>query len=442
MTIYDIFFFGFSIIYLPYLVIKGKAHEDFAQRFGELPAAVRDASASRPLWIHAVSVGEVMAARNFIEKLAGKFPGRKIVLSTTTKTGSLIARKILNESIPKFYFPLDFSFVVKKAIDRINPAILIVMETEIWPNLILELSGRKIPVVLINGRISEKSYRGYRRIKFLFGRVLKKITLFSMQTTADAERIIALGAPRANVKVTGNMKFDGENEYGKNGDRHLFSLLENRCLSPFLPGEGGGGLIIAGSTHSGEEEVILDAYGALAGEFGDLRLLIAPRHIDRAGAIKRLIRQAGFIPALLSETKVPEAGRSGKTVFILDTHGELNQLYSVATIVFMGGSLIKKGGHNIVEPARFGKPIVFGPFMFNFRDMAGLFLENKAALAVKGAGELLGVLRSLLKDKERRCALGHAAKKLVDENTGATERNIREVSEILTRAAIQDEVIL
>ena len=433
MTIYDIFFFGFSIIYLPYLVIKGKAHEDFAQRFGELPAAVRDVSASRPLWIHAVSVGEVMAARNFIEKLAVKFPGRKIVVSTTTKTGSLIARKILNENIPKFYFPLDFSFVVKKALDRINPAVLIVMETEIWPNLILELSGRKIPVVLVNGRISERSYRGYRRIKFLFARVLKKITHFSMQTTADAERIIALGAPRANVKVTGNMKFDTSLSEGENGDRHLFSLLENRCLSPFSPlREGGGELIIAGSTHSGEEEVILDAYGALAGEFGNLRLLIAPRHIDRAGAVKRLVRKAGFIPVLLSETKVPEAGHSGKAVFILDTHGELSQLYSIATIVVMGGSLIKRGGHNIVEPARFGKPIVFGPFMFNFRDMAGLFLENEAALQVKDAGELSDALRSLLKDREKRDSLGCAAKKLIDENTGATERNIREVCSILT----------
>ncbi|MCQ9206989.1 MAG: 3-deoxy-D-manno-octulosonic acid transferase [Omnitrophica bacterium] len=419
MTIYDIFFFGFSIIYLPYLVIKSKAHEDFAQRFGWLPSTVRDVSASRPLWIHAVSVGEVIAAKNFIEELAEKFPGRKIVLSTTTKTGSLIARKIIAENIPKFYFPLDFSFVVRRALDRINPSILIVMETEIWPNLILELSGRKIPVVFVNGRISERSYRGYRRIKFLFGRILKKVTLFSMQAAADAERIIALGAPRTNVKVTGNMKFDtnppkttapptGRNAVGENGE-----------------------LIIAGSTHSGEEEVILDAYSGLAKEFGNLRLLIAPRHIDRVGAIKKLVWQAGFIPVLLSEVKVSEAGHSGKTVFILDTHGELSQLYSIATIVVMGGSLIKRGGHNIVEPARFGKPIIFGSFMFNFRDMARLFLENEAALQVKDATELICALRSLLKDRERRDSLGRAAKKLIDENTGATERNIREVCALL-----------
>ena len=420
MTIYDIFFFGFSIIYLPYLAVKGKAHEDFAQRFGMLSGAVRDASASRPLWIHAVSVGEVMAAKNFIEKLAEKFPGRKIVLSTTTKTGNAIARKILDESIPKFYFPLDFSFVVKRALDSINPSILIVMETEIWPNLILELSRRKIPIVLINGRISERSYRGYKRIKFLFGRVLKKITLFCMQAAADAERIIALGAPKTNVKVTANMKFDT-----------AFRLSDGTALRRNAVFEGGGGLIIAGSTHSGEEEVILDTYAGLVKEFGGLKLLIAPRHIERVGAIKRLVRQAGFSPVLLSETKVPEAGHSGKTVFILDTHGELSQLYGIATVVFMGGSLIKRGGHNIVEPARFGKPIVFGPFMFNFRDMAGLFLESEAAIQVKDAGELTSALRSLLKDRGKRDSLGRAAKKLIDENTGATGRNIREVCNIL-----------
>ena len=215
MTIYDIFFFVFSIIYLPYLVLKGKAHGDFVQRLGILPDELKKIAPSRPVWIHAVSVGEVIAVRNFVEEFSRKYPDRKIILSTTTRTGNEIAKKSLNPDIPKFYFPLDFSFVIKKVLGEINPSCVCIMETELWPNLILELSKRKIPVVLINGRISDKSFGGYRKIKFLFNKILKKVNLFCMQTKRDAERIKGLGAPGKNVVVTGNMKFDGAKEPGR-----------------------------------------------------------------------------------------------------------------------------------------------------------------------------------------------------------------------------------
>jgi 3-deoxy-D-manno-octulosonic-acid transferase len=405
MTIYDVFFFVFSLVYLPYLVLKGRAHRDFGQRFGILPEVLRKIGPSRPIWVHAVSVGEVLGIKNFVERLHAKFPERKIVLSTTTKTGNDIAGKVLGEKVLKFYFPLDFSFIVKRVIGLINPRLLIIMETELWPNLIMELSRRKIPVALINGRISDRSFKGYKKIRFFFRNILKMISFFLMRSERDAENIRALGAGRENVRITGNMKFDIIEE-----SKHDSTGAVKTVLGDF----GGGKLIIAGSTHSPEEEIITDIYARLAEEFQDLKLLIAPRHIDRAGAIKKMVEEKGV-----------------KGVVVLDTIGELSRLYELATIVFMGGSLLKRGGHNIVEPAIFGKPIVFGPHMFNFRDMAKSFLENKAAVEVKNEKELLETLRALLKDENRRVTLGRNAKGLIDASSGATERNIKELEKLI-----------
>ncbi|MBL7157112.1 MAG: 3-deoxy-D-manno-octulosonic acid transferase [Candidatus Omnitrophica bacterium] len=424
MTIYDVFFLVFSIIYLPYLAIKGKAHRDFRERFGKLPSLFKEISSRRPIWVHAVSVGEVLAAKNFVEMLSTKFPDRKIVLSTTTKTGNTVARKILKGDILKFYFPLDFSFVVKRVVNTINPSILIIMETEVWPNLILELSRRKIPIMLINGRISDRSFKGYRKITFFFNKIIKKMSCFCMQTKIDAERIKTLGAPETSVRVTGNMKFDVEASKDS-GRRHEVNKSDLGITES-------DELIIAGSTHGGEEEIVLETYNKLTRKFTNLRILIAPRHIDRVGTIKRLVEQKGFEGVLLSRfRKGPKKSVSKKAVLILDTLGELSQLYSLATIVFMGGSLVKRGGHNIVEPAMFGTPIVFGPYMHNFRDMARLFLEREAAMKVKDRDELLETLETLLRDENKRNVLGRNAKELINKSKGATSRNLREVTELI-----------
>ena len=416
MTIYDVFFLTFSIIYLPCLLLKGKAHRDFTQRFGNLPDSFSQISTSRPIWIHAVSVGEVLAVKNFIERLSEKFPNRKIVLSTTTKTGNAVAEKVLSKNILKFFFPLDFSFTVKRVADIINPSALLVMETEIWPNLITELSRRSIPVVLINGRISDKSFKGYRKIKFLFEKVLKKINLFCMQTPESAERIKALGAPADNVRITGNMKFDTE-------DLAVSELAGIGKMGP---------LFVAGSTHKGEDEIILDAYKKLVKEFKDLTLLIAPRHIERADSIGKLIIAEGFEEVRVSRLK--EKAGSGalpkRSILILDTLGELSRIYGLATIVFMGGSLVKTGGHNPVEPALFAKPIVFGPFMFNFRGMVKSFLEENAAVEVRDGNHLFETLRDLLRDEKKRSALGRNARGIIDKSRGATERNIEELEKL------------
>ena len=417
MTVYDLFFLVFAIGYLPYLVLKSKAHEDFGQRFGFLPEGLKRAGRERPIWIHAVSVGEVMTAKNLIKRLCEAHPEIKVVISTTTKTGQHIARKSLPEKVEKFYFPLDFSFTVRKALDVVRPSVVAIMETEIWPNLILELSKRKIPVCIINGRLSERSSKGYKRIKFIFKNILGKIDMFCMQSEADAGRIKEIGAPLERVHVTGNMKFD---------------------INPAAPSPSGFALkrqelgieldalfLIAASTHKGEEKIILDSYSKLKKSFPGLELLIAPRHIDRSRDIANMIKEKGLGVSFVSELESGKKRKPGAgDILILDTIGELVKFFNLSDIVFMGGSLIKRGGHNLVEPAVFGKAILFGTHMFNFRRMRDVFLNEKAAVCVKDENELTETLSALLGDRSKRDALGNKARSLLDKNSGATEKNL------------------
>ena len=423
MTIYDITFFIFSIIYLPYLAIKGKAHRDFTQRLGSLPEDLKKIGPKRPVWIHAVSVGEVLTVKNFIDKFLKEYPERKIVLSTTTRTGNEIAKKVIDNRVSRFYFPLDFTWVVRRVTNFINPLAFVIVETEIWPNLIIELSKRNVPIALINGRISEKSFAGYKKIKFLFGAILKKINLFCMRTKSDAERIKALGAREENVRITGNMKFDTELSGRDNPATGIKRSDLGLSQSDML--------IVAGSTHNGEEKMLLDIYKRLAEKFEKLRIVIAPRHIDRARNIKKLAEEMGYEGILLSSFKEKENRISKNSIFILDTLGELKSLYSLATVVFMGGSLIKRGGHNIIEPATFGKPVVFGHYMFNFQDTARSFLEGGAAVEVRDKEELLGTLDALLGDEKKRTNLGRNAMELLEKSKGATETNISQIKSLI-----------
>jgi 3-deoxy-D-manno-octulosonic-acid transferase len=419
MILYDIFFILFSIVYLPALLIKRKAHRDFTQRFGRLPETMRRIAHTQPVWIHAVSVGEVLAVKHFIKGLSQRFPGKRIVLSTTTKTGNAVAQKTLGDDVLLFYFPLDIRFIVRRVIEKIGPTAVIIMETEIWPNLLTELARRAIPVVVLNGRISDRSFKGYNAIRFIFKNVVEKVTLFCMQTTQDAERIEALGAPGERVRVTGNMKFDipsGRAHRYKKKDLGIDETLD---------------LLVAGSTHAGEEDIVLDAHGRLSKEFDNLMLIIAPRHIARAQTIRGMVEKKGFTALTLSQLKRERVPVSKKTVLIVDTYGDLGDLYELAAIVFMGGSLIKRGGHNLVEPAIFGKPILFGPHMFNFRDMARVFLAHNAAVLVKNGRELFGELERLAGDTGRRALLGRNARELINTQRGATARNITEVGNLL-----------
>jgi len=424
MIIYDIFFIVFSIAYLPYLILKGKAHRRFKERFGVLPEAFKRSDASKPIWIHAVSVGEVVAAKAILEEINSRLPAQSVVLSTTTTTGREIAEKNIDDKILKFYFPVDLSLVVKRVIERINPKAVLIMETEIWPNLILALSKKKVPVAIINGRISDKSYRGYKKIRVLFKSILKKLDLFCMQTLQDAERIESLGAPKDKIKVTGNIKFDLRTtmKTSKSGiNRSSLGIKAPQIL------------IIAGSTHPPEEEILIETYAHLRDTYPDVRLLIAPRHVERAENIGRLIERKGFKSIFVSRHKEYfESSAKRNPIFILDTIGELATLYSLADIVFMGGSLVKRGGHNIVEPAIFGKAIIFGPYMTNFRGMEKLFLQHGAAIKVKSRDEFHKSLEALLTNRKKRDLLGRNAAGIIEASKGATRNTINELARILS----------
>lgn len=384
-------------------------------RLGILP---KDAKFNSPIWLHAVSVGEIMAARPLIEGLRILYPETRFFISTVTPTGNKIARGMAKKDDFVAYLPLDISFIVKKVVNKIEPRLFVVMETEIWPNLISCLQKRNVPIIIVNGRISDRSFKGYLSIKFLLKPVLHKINLFCVQTRLDSERLMHLGVLENRIQITGNMKFDVKN---------ISDVAENKSTDFKLrlgiePREK---VLIAASTHQQEEGIILGVYKELLANFPNLKLLIAPRHPERTNEVDKIVMQNGFTPLRVSQLAgLPVSGLKGQTILILDTVGQLLNFYSIADIVFVGGSLIKKGGHNILEPAALGRPVIFGPHMFNFRDIASLFLENKAGILVHNKEELKINIRELLDNPERVAELTQRAKALVIKNQGATQRNL------------------
>jgi 3-deoxy-D-manno-octulosonic-acid transferase len=384
-------------------------------RLGKLPN-LNLLKETKPIWIHAVSVGEVNAVRSLIEGLRREYVNRNFIISTVTKTGNTLAKSIAKDNDKVIYLPLDLSFIVKKVISSVSPSIFILTETEIWPNLIYKLEKENIPVILVNGRISNHSFKKYRIVRFLLKDILKKISVFCMQTDKDRERILYLGAPKERIFVTGNMKFDTTD--------YTDSKIDYTDYREKLGLKVEDQLIVAGSTHPGEEEILLEVYKILLDDFRNLRLLIAPRHIERAKDIEKIVAKYGFNSIRVSQLNQNSIPRDQKTVFILDTIGELIFFYAISDIVFVGGSLIKKGGHNILEPAFFAKPIIFGQYMFNFQDICDLFLNNKAAIMVHNKEELMQKIRELLQSPLERQNLSQRAKDLVLKNQGATERNL------------------
>ena len=385
---------------------------------GMLP---KELNLDNPIWIHAVSVGEVMSIKKMLEELRLAYPGKKFVISTVTPTGNKIARSIARPQDFVTYLPLDLSFIVRPVIHNINPCLFIIAETEIWPNLIDCLHKKNIPVMIVNARISGHSFKGYLGIKYLLQPVLEKISQFCAQSETDAQRLLCLGVNKDKLRITGNLKFDSLIS-GKAGIDYRVKLGLNAKEK----------LFIAASTHPGEEEIILAAYIKLKEGTPDLRLLIAPRHPERSLEICALAKKAGFWPQMTSSLGKEKSGRQeDETVFVLDTIGELINFYAIADIVFVGGSLVKKGGHNILEPASLGKPVLFGPYMFNFRDIAEMFLKAEAALAVHNGEELKEKVEYLLRYPSKIDEMAKRAGELIAQNQGATKRNMENIKVIL-----------
>ena len=411
------------VLALPWFFWKGRGTgkyiRTFRERMGRLPVYL-NVDGDRSIWIHAVSVGEVLAARSLVPALRERFPGHRLFLSTTTMTGNAVAAKGARDLDGLFYAPFDWVGPVRNALSVLNPALLVLIETELWPNLIHEAHLRGTKVTVVNGRISNRSFGGYRRVRSFLRHVLAEIDAFLMQGEPDAERIRELGAPPERVSVTGSLKFDAV-EPGRPPER-LTRLLDERS--------DGRPLWVAGSTSRGEDELVLQAFHRVRERVEGARLLIAPRHPERFGEVPALIEAAGFRCRRRS-TLEPGEWQDGD-VLLLDTIGELAPIYSLASVVFVGGSLVPSGGHNILEPAAASRPVVVGPHMENFQEIADQFRAEGALVQVRSADELGHEISALLLDEARRRALGERARALVERNRGAVQRTVDALEGVLT----------
>ena len=420
-TIYSVVLALGFLLGLPWFLWKsrssGKYLRTFRERMGRLPVYL-NLDGDRSIWIHAVSVGEVLAARPLVPALRARFPSHRIFLSTTTVTGNEVAKKSVRGLDGLFFAPFDFPHAVRRALEVVNPSLLLLVETELWPNLIHESSRRGARVALVNGRISLRSFSRYKRMRRFLTRVLSEIDLFLMQGETHAERIRAMAAPPERVKVTGNLKFDAV-EAGRPSER-LVRLLHGGSPRP---------LWVAGSTVVGEEELILRAFHRVRERVPHARLLLAPRHPERFAEVPRLVEAAGF--RCLRRSALDPGSWTDGEVLLLDTLGELAQLYALASVVFVGGSLVASGGHNILEPAVAGKPVVVGPHMENFQEIADVFRAESAMVQVASADELAHEIAALLLDEPRRRDLGERARDLVGKNRGAVSRTTDALAPLL-----------
>jgi 3-deoxy-D-manno-octulosonic-acid transferase len=405
------------------------------ERLGSVPPGITaraahnrapDGAALGAIWIHAVSVGEVLAAKPLAEGLQRRFPGHPIFVSTTTETGQRLARERLQSVDGIFYFPLDWVVPVRRALKSIHPSLVIVMETEIWPNFLREARRMNIPVIFANARISEKSFARFKRWEFLVGpffeRTLQDAELFLSQTPEDLARLRAMGAREGSLEVTGNLKYDGEPPAAS----HFGEWLQHQILA-----QERWPVFVAGSIVAEEEEAILAAYDIVQRKWRRALLILAPRKPDRFDAAAAVAAEGGWNVVRRSRLDLHATLDENADVLVLDSIGELAGLYAFADAAFVGGSLVAAGGHNILEPAWFSKPPVFGSSMENFRDMAAQFLAAKAGIEVSSGPQLGQVWVQLIEDNSTRERMGAAARALSERNRGATERSLDRITGIL-----------
>ncbi len=426
---YNIILTCFLIFAAPYFLFRGiidpRFRRELIQRMGFLPTL----SLKKPIWVHAASVGEVFCAIPLLKRIKQGFPGCPIVLTTMTRTGNERA-KTIPEADRVFFLPIDHPLAIRRALRKIDPGLLLVAETELWPNLLRSCGTRGIPIVLFNGRISEKSCRRYCLFKFFFKDCLKYVSLFLMQTEKDRKRIIEIGAAIDKTRVAGNLKFD------QPFPSFTREALAEMAKSLNLRGEET--LFIAGSTHSGEEEILLSLFRNLKKTCPDLILILAPRHLERLEEVEKILDKESISwtrkTALSTNQDRPdEEKKELPEVILLDTMGELMNLYSLGTLVFIGGSLVSVGGHNPIEPLFFKKCVLFGPHMFHFSEVSHHLVEAGGAIRVKGKEDLAFHLKRLLSDERARKEVGEKGYQFLQENRGAAEKTFEEIKPFLTR---------
>ncbi len=425
LPLYSLVYAVALLAYLPHYVRRARRERrglHLRERLGSCPPPPPGVpEGARRIWIHAVSVGEVNAVRPLVSELIAQ--GKAIFLSTTTETGNTLAQKLFGSSTSVFYFPLDLQSTCRRCLRRIRPSLVVIAETEIWPNFISAVRRRRIPLILVNGRFSDRSFRRYKRFSRLVAPLLAQFDHLSMQSRQDRSRMLELGAPPDRVHLAGNLKYD----YELAPDQGKTRLAER--VAGALRVSGDEMIWLCGSTREGEEALLLKAYMDLRRDFPSLRWVVAPRHPHRSEEVANLLRQAGLRLLLRSEVAHPPKG--APDVVILDSIGELAYVYQIADVVFVGGSLVDTGGQNPIEPAHFGKPILFGPYMGNFAEISQTFVQSYAALQVKSTEELIARLRDLIQDPSARKWLSTNARKVVRENQGALKRTLELIRQVL-----------
>jgi 3-deoxy-D-manno-octulosonic-acid transferase len=443
---------GFAVLLLiPYWLLEGLRHgkylRNLGQRLGFSFPTLSKLPENRPgaIWIHAVSVGEALSGVTLARRLKQVYPDRPLVISTTTLTGQALARERMPFADAIFYFPLDWAFCVRRVLRAVRPAIVVVLETEIWPNFLREARQRSVPVVFVSGRISDRSFARYQRFLGVFGfflgpflrHALADATSFLMQSEKDAERIRALGAPAERVEVSGNLKYDLELPAATPISHWLLTEAQRRGRSP---------IIVAGSVVATEEPHALIAFGTLQGEYPKALLVLAPRKPECFASAAEFIDESHRKFIRRSQLPIPGPSQNGAltgepsipddvTVILLDTIGELASLYRVADGAFVGGSLVPSGGHNILEPAAFGKVPVFGPSMENFAEIAERFTAAGAAVQVESPEDAGVAWIEFMRNPERAARMGETARNLVEGSRGATDRAIAKIARNLEGVA-------
>ena len=409
-----------SIPFWLYQMLRhGKYTRGFSERIGRVPARLRQASRQRIIWVHAVSVGEVLAVSGLVGQMRRAFPGYRVLVSTTTDTGQDLARKRFGEE-NVFYFPMDFAFAVRAYMRALRPQLVVLAETEFWPNFLRIAHASGAHVAVVNARISDRSWPRYQRFRWALRRVLANIDLFLAQTEGDKLRLESIGADASRVHVSGNLKFDVNLPAPP-------PIVEK--LRRAIAVEGAGPVLVCGSTVEDEEAPLLRAFENMRVSHPRAVMILAPRHPERFATVASLLEQMG-ISSNRRSTWDGEPLAGG--VLLVDTIGELAVLYSLADVALVGGSLVPRGGHNIIEPAQHGVAIVTGNHTENFRDIVGLFRGHDAVRIVSLA-ELPLVLMQLLDDDSERMALGRRARETILSQMGATSRTLEALQALLMR---------
>ncbi len=423
----DLLYLLAAAAYSPVVVYRAVRHKRYRtgwdQRFGKI---TRRSPTKKCIWLHAVSVGEVNAAKTIVKELKNKFGDFEIVISTTTDTGFARATNLFSENHQVFYFPFDFSWIMRRAFSNIRPAICLLMELEVWPNFVQIAQQLNVPVIVVNGRISDKSYPAYKRIKPIAKKFFSKISLILAQTEQYAQRFIELGCPDEKVIVTGSLKYD---------TAQIADKVEGADLLAAQLNINDERLWVAGATGNDEEKILLDVYQNLKQQnrFSNLRLAIVPRKPERFDEVAQLIEHRGFPLIRYSQIKnnTAQLPANNQTIILGDTMGDLRKFYSLATIIFVGRSLVPMGGSDMTEAAALGKCTIFGPHAFNFKQTVDVLLKDNGAIMVKDKQELLQTMQKCLSDFAFAQSIAKNGQEVITKNQGATQKTIDQITVFL-----------